>query len=45
MGEIVIVGIVEILMIILWQKKINPDTTWIYSIYLIALLVIMSFFV
>ena len=45
MGEIVIQGIVSIIIIIFWQKKINPDTTWIYAIYLILILILLSFLI
>lgn len=37
----VIIG--AILGIILWNKKINPDTTWIYAIYVIIVVFIYLF--
>lgn len=38
-----LIEIVSIFLIILWQKKINPKTTWIYAIYLIGLIVFWNF--
>lgn len=29
----IIVIIIAILAVIFWQEKINPETTWIYAIY------------
>lgn len=38
-----LVTIVSILAIILWHKKINPGTSWIYAIYTLIILVIYLF--
>ncbi len=40
--SIVFVACASLLAIILWHKKINPDTTWIYAIYVILLNIIFS---
>lgn len=40
MVPIILVVIVAILAIIFWQKKINPDTTWIYALYVLCVLII-----
>lgn len=34
----ILVIIVAIVCIIFWHKKINPETTWIYAIYVIVIL-------
>lgn len=46
MIRIAILILVSILMIILWHKKINPKTTWIYLLYSIGVIltyIIFSF--
>lgn len=35
-----IVTIGGVIAIIIWHKKINPDTTWIYSIYVVNILIL-----
>ena len=40
MGPVALVIIVAILSIIFWQKKINPDTTWIYALYVLCVVII-----
>lgn len=42
---ILIIGLVEVAVTVLWQKKINPETTWIHSIYLIMVLTLYSVYV
>lgn len=32
--------IVAILAIIFWDKKINPETTWIYAVYVLSIVII-----
>ena len=41
-GSIVLV-IGGIIAIVLWHKKINPDTTWIYAIYVISIVFMATF--
>ena len=38
-----IVTIGGVIAIIIWYKKINPDTTWIYSIYVVNVLIIGNY--
>lgn len=33
MVQIILVVFIAIITIIVWHKKINPDTTWIYVLY------------
>jgi hypothetical protein len=40
MEPIILVTIVAILSIIIWEKKINPDTTWIYALYVLTIVII-----
>jgi len=40
-GSIVLV-IVGIIAIIFWHKKINPDTTWIYAMYVISVILMTT---
>ena len=44
-ASILIIGLVEVAVTVLWQKKINPETTWIHSIYLIMILTLYSVYV
>ena len=43
MYSTLVVIIVAILAVIFWHKKINPDTTWIYAIYSILVVIIYIF--
>ena len=40
MSLIILVMIIAIVSIIFWHKKINPETSWIYTIYVAIILVI-----
>lgn len=40
MVAIITVVIVSILAVIFWYKKINPETTWIYGIYVLSIVII-----
>lgn len=40
MMPILTVIIASILGIVFWHKKINPDTTWIYAIYVLVVVII-----
>ena len=40
----VIITIVGIIALILWHKKIDRETTWIYAVY-VVLIIILSLFV
>ena len=39
---IAILGIFEVIATIIWHKKINPETSWIYSVYAISLVTLFS---
>ena len=39
------IGIIFIVALIFWHKKINPDTTWIYTCYLILHFIYACFIV
>lgn len=39
----IIVVIIAILSVIFWHKKINPETTWIYTVYVIGVVIIYLF--
>ncbi len=43
MKPTILVVIVAIMSIIFWHKKINPDTTWIYAIYVLTIVIIYLF--
>lgn len=43
MEPTILVTIVAILSIMFWYKKINPDTTWIYAIYVLIIVIIYLF--
>ncbi len=43
MGSTLLVIVVAILSIILWHKKINPNTTWAYALYVIIIVIIYLF--
>ena len=43
MIPIILVTIIAIISVILWNKKINPETTWIYTIYVILVVIIYLF--
>jgi len=40
MLPIFLVIIASILAIIFWHKKINPETSWIYSIYVLIIVIL-----
>lgn len=42
--SISIIGIIAIIGIIIWQKIINPDTTWIYAINCVWILMLISLY-
>lgn len=39
----IILGIVGIISLILWYKKIDPNTTWIYGVYIGIILIFWLF--
>ena len=41
---ILLIIMTDIVMTIIWHKKINPDTTWIYIIYALVITVIYILF-
>lgn len=40
-----IIFIMSMLAVFIWCKKINPETTWIYFIYVLIINIIFSLFV
>ena len=43
MNPTIFVIITAILSVMFWHKKINPDTTWIYAIYVLMIVIIYLF--
>ena len=39
-----LIGIVGMICIALWHKKINPATTWIYAIHCMFILTLISLY-
>lgn len=35
--------IIAVLSVVLWYKKINPETSWIYGLYVLLIVVIYLF--
>lgn len=44
MIQTIILIIVAILLIIFWYKKINPEATWIYTVYCIGIVIMFWIF-
>lgn len=39
---VIVIALVGIIVLIFWHKKIDSETTWIYGIYVLAIIIIFS---